>query len=88
MTISQSRIVAEADTARGISVESSPENSLEVTNSEISGTTHSVFNISTLGVRIGSTQLINPIGTSGSGILFICVGSYDETFVALNPSCL
>jgi len=88
MRISHSHISASAASARGISVENSPSDSLKIINSEIHGSTNSIFNISTANVSIGSTQLSNPIGTAGSGYSFVCVTSFDENFNSLGEGCL
>jgi hypothetical protein len=54
-----------------------------IKTSSIGGTTGSIFNTGSTA-KIGATMLEGPV--TGAG--FTCVGAYDETFTALNNSCL
>jgi hypothetical protein len=60
---------------------------VKVTNSQITGTTASVYSMTTFWNNyLGSTQLVGG-GVAGSNGHNTCVGAYNANFIALNASC-
>lgn len=71
----------------GISIEQS--STARITNSVIKATTHTIENIDASMTFVGNTQLGgggNVINSGGS--ILTCAGAYDESYLALNASCL
>jgi len=64
---------------------------LNISNSEISGSTNSIFSQlsggATFAVKVGASQLAGGGVFTGGGNTYTCIGAYSGTFTALNASC-
>ncbi|MCI0396628.1 MAG: hypothetical protein L0332_00610 [Chloroflexi bacterium] len=55
-----------------------------IDRSTISGGSNSINNLSSYTIRVGASQLINPVTGTGP---FTCVGVYDGNYAPLNNTC-
>ena len=63
---------------------------MNISNSQISGSTNSIFTAlgggATIAFRVGASQLAGPVLTGG-GNTYVCAGAYSGSFTVLNAAC-
>jgi hypothetical protein len=84
-SVRDSTIMAAGGATINYGVVSTVSSTTNIQSSMIGGTTSAVHMLSSAG-RIASSQLVGGATTGGTGTL-VCVGAYNQSFVALNAAC-